>query len=106
MPPVVFIMLDGLRPDALELAYTPRLDAFIAEGAHTLTARSVMPSITLPCHTSIFHSVPPTRHGIIENQWRAMARPVVGLVDTAKVAGKRCAFFYNWELLRDLNRPE
>lgn len=104
--PVVLIMLDGLRPDALTAARTPRLDAFIAEGAHTLTARSVMPSITLPCHTSIFHSVPPTRHGITENQWHAMARPVVGLVDAAKAAGKRCAFFYNWELLRDLNRPE
>ena len=104
--PVVLIMLDGLRPDALTAARTPRLDAFIAQGAHTLDARSVMPSVTLPCHTSIFHSVPPERHGIVENQWHAMARPIVGLVDAAKAAGKRCAFFYNWELLRDLYRPE
>jgi predicted AlkP superfamily pyrophosphatase or phosphodiesterase len=104
--PAVLIMLDGLRPDALTQAQTPRLDAFMAAGAHTLNARSVMPSITLPCHTSIFHSVPPQRHGILENAWHSMVRPVVGLVDVAKVAGKRCAFFYNWEPLRDLNRPE
>lgn len=106
MPPVVLIMLDGLRPDALEQARTPRLDAFRASGAATMTARSVMPSITLPCHTSIFHSVPPTRHGIVENQWHPMSRPVVGLVEAAKAAGKRCGFFQNWEFLRDLTRPD
>lgn len=106
MPSTVLIMLDGLRPDALTQAHTPRLDAFMAGGAYTLTARSVMPSITLPCHTSIFHSVPPSRHGIQDNVWHSMARPVVGLVDSARNAGKRCAFFYNWEPLRDLNRPE
>lgn len=106
MAPVVLIMLDGLRPDALTAARTPRLDAFIAEGAHTLTARSVMPSITLPCHTSIFHSVPPQRHGILDNLWHSMARPVTGLVEVIHNAGKRSGFFYNWEPLRDLNRPE
>ncbi len=104
--PVVLIMLDGLRPDALTAAHTPRLDAFIAQGAHTLAARSVMPSITLPCHTSIFHSIPPSRHGIMDNVWHSMARPLVGLVDAAHVTGKRCAYFYNWEPLRDLSRPE
>ncbi|MFN8450542.1 MAG: alkaline phosphatase family protein [Anaerolineae bacterium] len=106
MPPVVLMMLDGLRPDALTQANTPRLDAFMREGAYTLAARSVSPSITLPCHTSIFHSIPPSRHGILDNAWHSMVRPVVGLVDVAKTAGKRCAFFYNWEPLRDLNRPE
>ncbi len=106
MPPVVLIMLDGLRPDALTAARTPRLDAFIAGGAHTLAARSVMPSITLPCHTSIFHSVPPERHGILDNVWHSMARPVTGLIEVIHNAGKRSGFFHNWEPLRDLNRPE
>jgi predicted AlkP superfamily pyrophosphatase or phosphodiesterase len=64
-----------------------------------------MPSITLPCLTSIFHSVPPTRHGIVTNDWTPMARPLPGLVDVAHNAGLRTAFFYNWEPLRDLSRP-
>ncbi len=106
MPPVILIMLDGLRPDALTAAHTPRLDAFMAGGASTLTAQSVMPSITLPCHTSMFHSIPPSRHGIFDNVWHAMVRPVTGLVEAATSADKRCAFFYNWEPLRDLCRPE
>jgi arylsulfatase A-like enzyme len=31
---------------------------------------------------------------------------VPGLVDVAAAASKRCGFFYNWEPLRDLARPE
>lgn len=102
----VFIMLDGLRPDAISPDTTPNLVRFMAEGASTLTARSVIPSITLPCHTSIFHSVPPERHGIVENVWHPMARPVVGLVDHLRLYNKRSTYIYNWEPLRDLNRPE
>lgn len=106
MPPVLLVMLDGVRPEALSLARCPNLTAVRARGAETLRATSVMPCITLPCHTSIFHSVPPARHGITQNQWTPMARPVPGLVEVLRAAGRRAAFFYNWEPLRDLSRPE
>lgn len=102
---VVFILIDGLRPDAIAPAACPNLKALIARGAATLQASSIMPSMTLPCHTSIFHSVPPARHGISTNTWSPMVRPLPGLFDQAKLAGKRCAFLYNWEELRDLGRP-
>lgn len=101
----LLILIDGLRPDAIDVATCPRLKELIARGASTMTARSVMPSVTLPCHTSIFHSVPPERHGITTNVWTPMARPLPGLFDLAKAAGKRSAFFYNWEELRDIGRP-
>jgi predicted AlkP superfamily pyrophosphatase or phosphodiesterase len=103
--PVIFILIDGLRPDAITAERCPRLAGLRARGAATMRASSVMPSITLPCHTSIFHSVPPTRHGITSNDWRPMARPLPGLFDIARAAGKRSVFFYNWEQLRDLGRP-
>lgn len=102
---VLFIMFDGLRPDALAQTDCPTLQALMARGASTLTASSVMPSVTLPCHMSIFHSVPPTRHGVTTNDWQPMARPVTGLLDLAKGAGKRSAAIYNWEPLRNLGRP-
>lgn len=105
MPPVVFIMLDGVRPDALTIADCPTLNSLRERGSSTMTARSVMPSITLPCHTSIFHSVPPTRHGITSNTFTPMARPLPGLAEVARAADQRIAFFYNWEQLRDLARP-
>jgi predicted AlkP superfamily pyrophosphatase or phosphodiesterase len=102
---VVFFLIDGLRPDAIDAARCARLRALRARAAATMRARSVMPSVTLPCHTSIFHSVPPARHGITSNLWNPMARPLPGLFDLAHAAGKRTAFFYNWEELRDLGRP-
>ena len=101
-----FIMIDGLRPDAITIANCPNLKSFIAAGSSTMNARSVMPSITLPCHTSIFHSVPPTRHGITSNVWTPMARPLPGLIDVAAAAGKTTAAFHNWEPLRNINMPE
>lgn len=102
---VVFIMLDGLRPDAIAPERTPTLHALTQRGAHTPTAQSVMPSMTLPCHLSIFHSVPPARHGIMDNTWHAMARPVKGLVGHLRDHDLRTGFFHNWDVLRDVTRP-
>jgi len=102
---VVFVMIDGLRPDAVMPAHCPTLASVLARGASTLRATSVMPSITLPCHMSIFHSVPPARHGVTTNEWSPMARPLPGLMDVAHAAGRRCAFIYNWEPLRNVSQP-
>jgi predicted AlkP superfamily pyrophosphatase or phosphodiesterase len=106
MPPVVFFMLDGVRPDALAAAHCPNVESLRARGSWTLRARSMMPSITLPCHMSIFHSVPPTRHGITSNTWMPMARPLPGLVEVIHAADKRAGFVYDWEPLRNLSQPE
>lgn len=103
--PAILLMIDGVRPDAIAAAGCPNLMALQARSAYTLTATSVMPSITLPCHMSIFHSVPPTRHGITTNDYTPMARPVIGLIEALHQAGKKCASFYNWEQLRDVSRP-
>jgi predicted AlkP superfamily pyrophosphatase or phosphodiesterase len=103
---VVLVMTDGVRPDALDASRSPAHAALRARGASTGAARSVMPSVTLPCHMSIFHSVPPARHGITTNLYVPMARPLPGLVEVLRLAGKRCAFVHNWEPLRDLSRPE
>jgi predicted AlkP superfamily pyrophosphatase or phosphodiesterase len=50
--------------------------------------------------------VEPERHGITTNTWTPQVRPVVGLVEALFLAGRQCAFFYNWEPLRDLAPPE
>lgn len=105
MPKVLYITTDGMRPDALEAAHTPTFAALMQRGSYTLQAHSVMPSITLPCHMSIFHSVPPQRHNILTNEFTPMARPVPGLFEVLKKAEKRSAKFYSWEPLRDVSRP-
>src|SRR5262249_14885092 len=78
----------------------------IARGAHTLRAQTVMPSVTLPCHTSMFRSVMPERHGITDNRWTPMARPVPSIFELVAQSGRPAASFYSWEPLRDLAMPE
>jgi predicted AlkP superfamily pyrophosphatase or phosphodiesterase len=103
---VVLVMTDGVRPDAITAERCPVHTALRRRGAFTEAAQSVMPSVTLPCHMSIFHSVPPSRHGITSNLYTPMARPLPGLVEALKLGQKRSAFVINWESLRDLGRPE
>jgi predicted AlkP superfamily pyrophosphatase or phosphodiesterase len=105
MARALLLLVDGARPDAIQIAGCPNILQLAQRGSYTLQASSVMPSVTLPCHMSIFHSVPPTRHGITDNNWMPMARPLPGLFDQASAAGLRCGFFYNWEPLRNIGRP-
>jgi predicted AlkP superfamily pyrophosphatase or phosphodiesterase len=103
---VVLIMMDGTRPDAIDAAHCPNLQNLLKQSSFSLRALSVMPSFTLPCHMSIFHSVPPTRHGVTTNDWVPMARPLPGLIEQAHAAGLHCASIYNWEPLRNLSQPD
>ena len=45
-------------------------------------------------------------HGILTNTYVPQVRPVNGLCEQLRAGGRKCAFFYNWEELRDLSRPE
>lgn len=105
MPNFLYISTDGLRPDAIYPDTTPNLWQLKTRARYSMQARSVMPSVTLPCHMSIFHSVPPERHNVLSNTYVPMVRPFDGLVETLSKAGKRCGFFYSWEPLRDVVRP-
>ena len=101
--PVLLILVDGMRPDAM--IQNERANRFLKESVYTLEASTVFPSVTLPCHMSLFHSVAPSRHGILTNVYQPQVRPVNGLFEVLNSAGKTCAMFYNWEQLRDLSRP-
>lgn len=102
---VLLCSLDGVRPDAILACETPTLQRLAREGAHTWSASSVMPSVTLPCHTSMLRGVDVPRHGITTNTFMPLARPVPSVMDAAANHGKRVGFFYNWEQLRDLAAP-
>lgn len=104
-PQVILFLVDGMRPDGLQQAKTPAMDRIMRQGSYSLNAQTTFPSVTLPCHTSLFHSVPPERHGILTNTWVPQVRPVPGLFDVLHQAGKVAASFYNWEPLRDLSAP-
>jgi predicted AlkP superfamily pyrophosphatase or phosphodiesterase len=100
---VLLVVVDGMRPDAI--ADLPQFKRMRAKGTYCGHARTVMPSVTLPCHMSLFHSVDPQRHGVMTNIYTPQVRPVRGLFELLHQAGKTTAFFYNWEELRDIGRP-
>lgn len=102
---IVLVVIDGLRADALTAAPTPEIDRLIARGASTMTAQAVMPSVTLPCHVSIFYGTLPTQHGVTSNTWQTPRTPETGLLQLAHQAGLDTAALYTWEPLRDLAPP-
>ncbi len=102
---VILILIDGMRADAFMTCSNDYAQKLLKESAYTLEAKTVLPSVTLPCHMSLFLSVPPERHGVLTNTYVPQVRPVDGLCERLNFAGKKCAFFYNWEQLRDLSRP-
>lgn len=101
----ILILVDGMRPDAMALCGRPFYQEFLERGAVELAGRSVMPSVTLPCHVSLFHSVPPQRHGTVTNVYTPQVRPVKSLLEVLHDAGQTTAMFSNWEQLRDIAVP-
>jgi predicted AlkP superfamily pyrophosphatase or phosphodiesterase len=97
------ILVDGMRPDAIE--NLPQVKDLIKKSSYNMEATTVMPSVTLPCHMSLFHSVDPSRHGTTTNTYAPQVRPVNGLCEVLLQNKKKSALFYNWEELRDLSRP-
>ena len=64
---VVVISIDGLRPDAIERFGAATLQRMIREGSYSLAAQTIMPSRTLPSHTSMLTGQEPDEHGITWN---------------------------------------
>jgi len=78
---VVIISVDGLRPDAIDLAESPTFDTLRANGAYSPNAQTILPSITLPSHASMLTGMTPEKHGIVWGLpyigWPGMAGPTI-----------------------------
>ena len=101
---VLLILVDGMRPDSL--VSVPEAQELLKTSRYSMRAQTVYPSVTLPCHMSLFHSVGPERHGTTTNVYTPQVRPIQGLCEVLRQNQKQCAFFYNWEELRDISRPD
>ena len=74
---VILISIDGMRPDGALQCGNPFVEEMMKLGAFSLETQTVFPSVTLPCHMSMFHSVPPERHGIVTNLYTPIDRKSV-----------------------------
>ena len=100
---VLLVSVDGMRPDALPMVKNAQ--NIISKSMCCMNAQTVFPSVTLPCHVSLFHSVDPGRHGTTTNTYMPQVRPINGICEVLRKNGKKSASFFNWEELRDLSRP-
>ena len=100
MKKVLLVSIDGMRPDGALSCGNDFVKYLMQNGTYTLDAKTVMPSITLPCHLSLFYSVSPDRHGTLNNIYVVPVRPVMGLFQSIERAGGRCAMFYGWDTMR------
>lgn len=104
---VVLISFDGLRPDAINIGQHTAFAKIIAEGASTMNAKTVLPSVTLPSHVSMLTGVTPAHHHVLENNWFPWSPKVnvTTLFQRVKRNGLGTAFICGKEKLGVLNIP-
>ena len=99
----LLVLVDGMRPDALTNCKAAQ--RVLANSVYTLNAQTVMPSVTLCCHMSLFYSMIPEHHGTQGNTYMPPSRQLLSLFDILAIAKKDVASFYSWGQLRDLCHP-
>ena len=98
---VLLVSIDGLRPDALINTQFGR--KLLTLGSYSLSAQTINPSVTLPAHMSMFHSVLANTHGVKNNNYTPSSSLKNGITETLVNAGKSCAMFYDWEKIGNLS---
>jgi predicted AlkP superfamily pyrophosphatase or phosphodiesterase len=77
-------------------------------GAYTLTAQTIMPSLTLPAHTSMLVGTCPAKHIVRWNEYVPENGYALGtdLFDLAHAAGLRTVMVVGKEKLRQITEPQ
>jgi len=81
---VAVISIDGMHPDNVLKAdrlnlKIPNLRRYLRDGAHAVSVRGVLPTVTYPSHTTMMTGVWPARHGIYANEtWDPLHRHQAG----------------------------
>jgi len=105
---VLIISIDGLRPDAIDMAPMPNLTALMQGGAFTLSAQTIHPSATLPTHSSMLTGLCPDQHGVYWNDYIPENGYANGtsIFALAKQAGLYTVMIVGKEKLRQVTPPE
>ncbi len=85
---MIFVLADGLRPDAISPSHMPSLDALGTAYTRALHARTVRPSATVAALASLATGVGPSTHRLIEPGLGFLPR-LGALRPVARELGKR-----------------
>lgn len=104
---VVIVSIDGLRPDAIEPAQMTHLAALMQNGAFSLSAQTVFPSVTLAAHASMLSGLCPSKHGILWNEYLPELGYLqdTGLFDLAHAAGLQTVMYVGVQKLSQVIKP-
>jgi predicted AlkP superfamily pyrophosphatase or phosphodiesterase len=105
---VVLVSIDGLRPDAISASETPTLSRLAREGSYTFSAATIVPSKTLPSHTSMLTGQPPDVHGVSWNTNAGLKKRNVRIPTVFGVLrneGLVTAAFFSKSKFTSLQRP-
>jgi len=105
---VIVISMDGFRPDAIARIRPRTIRRLAREGSHTLEARTIVPSRTLPGHMSMVSGEPPDVHGVVNNEDPDETRWVVDVPTIFHLAherGFRTAAFFSKTKFRQIYEP-
>jgi len=66
---VVLVVLDGLRPDAIEAFGLAHLRRLVVRGASTLEGSTVSPSVTAAAMATLLTGQTPAQHGVVSDRF-------------------------------------
>jgi hypothetical protein len=104
---VFIVSFDQGAPEGIQKAEMPVFKAMAAEGSHTWQAFTIVPSITLPAHTSMLTGVGIQKHQILWNDYQPAKGPagVPTVFSIAKKHGFSTALFAAKEKFKTLVIP-
>lgn len=104
---VLILSIDGLRPEAISLAPMPNLLNLMQSSAYSLSAQTILPSATLPSHSSMLTGYCPSDHGVDWNDYIPENGYAIGtdLFDIAHTAGLQTVMFVGKEKLVQVTEP-
>ncbi len=104
---VFIISFDQGNPDLIQKADMPVFHKMAEEGAHTWHAYTIVPSLTLPSHTSMLTGVGPQKHQVLWNDYdtnKGLVK-VPTIFSIAKEKGLVTGMFVGKEKFKHLDVP-
>ena len=105
---VIIVSIDGGRSDVIFTnTETINIHSLANKGAYTLWAQSILPSSTLPAHTSMLTGVKASVHKILWNDYQPSKGyvQVTTIFELAKASGLKTAMFVAKEKLVHIAKP-
>jgi len=107
-PRLIVVSIDGLRPDAIDVSRASALQRLREEGASARRALTILPSFTLPSHSSMLTGLDVPGHGVTWNDDRFSALGPIDAptaLEMARDQGCTTAAFFSKRKMRLLDRP-